>query len=413
MPAYSREWCEEQDANDPLAPMKERFEIPEGTIYLDGNSLGVLPVGVKERLAEVVNREWGKDLIKSWNTADWINLPSRVGGKIARLIGANPDEVIMADSTSINIFKAVAAASKLNAGRTEILSEPGNFPTDLYMMQGLTDFMEGGYSLKTVDRSAIAEAITEDTAVVLLTQVHYVTGHMLDMKAITDAAHAKGALIVWDLSHSAGAVPVNLNDANADFAVGCGYKYLNGGPGAPAFVYAAHRHQEAMQQPLTGWFGHKAPFDFRDDYVPTDGIKRMLVGTTGVLAASSLDSALDAWEGVDMAAVRQKSSAMTSMFITLAKDRLEPYGVSLVSPQNPDERGSHVSLAFQDGYAVIQALIDRGIIGDFRAPNFMRFGFTPLYLSYTDVWNAIEALEDILATQSWKHEKFQSRSAVT
>jgi kynureninase len=281
------------------------------------------------------------------------------------------------------------------------------------MMQGLTDFMEGGYSLKTVDRSAIAEAITEDTAVVLLTQVHYVTGHMLDMKAITEAAHAKGALIVWDLSHSAGAVPVNLNDANADFAVGCGYKYLNGGPGAPAFIYAAHRHQEAMRQPLTGWFGHKAPFDFRDEYEPTDGIKRMLVGTTGVLAASSLDSALDAWEGVDLAAVRQKSSAMTSMFITLAKDRLEPFGVSLVSPQNPDERGSHVSLAFQDGYAVIQALIDRGIIGDFRAPNFMRFGFTPLYLSYTYVWNAIEALEDILATQSWKHEKFQRRSAVT
>jgi kynureninase len=413
MTKYSLQWCQDKDANDPLQDMKSRFDIPDGIIYLDGNSLGPLPYGVKERLAKAVTREWGKDLIKSWNTADWINLPTRVGSKIAGLIGAEANEVVMADSTSVNIFKAVAAACKLNPGRTKLLSEPGNFPTDLYMMQGLTNFMAGGYKLETVDRHSIIEAITEETAVLLLTQVHYVTGHMLDMAAITKAAHDKGAIVVWDLSHSAGAVPVDLNGSNADLAVGCGYKYLNGGPGAPAFIYAAQRHHSQLEQPLTGWFGHKAPFEFKDDFEATDGIKRMLVGTTGVLAASALDAALDAWNGVDMADVREKSLALTDLFIALCEEKLEQYGVSVATTQNPAERGSHVSLSFENGYAVVQALIDRGIIGDFRAPNYMRFGFTPLYLSYIEVYNAAEQLRDILASKAWQKPMYQQKSAVT
>lgn len=413
MSDYTLEWCQQQDACDPLKAHRDRFDIPEGTIYLDGNSLGVLPRGVKEHMSTVIGSEWGNDLIKSWNTADWINLPTRVGAKIAKLVGAADHEVVMADSTSINIFKAVSAACGLNPGKTEILSEPGNFPTDLYMVQGLTSFMEGGYNLKTVDRSQIVGAITEDTAVVLLTQVHYVTGHMLDMEAITKAAHDKGALIVWDLSHSAGAMPVDLTASRADFAVGCGYKYLNGGPGAPAFIYVAEHHQGAARQPLTGWFGHRAPFDFKDDYEPVAGIKRMLVGTTGILAGSALEKALDVWSGVDMVLVREKSIALTEMFIALVESRLKDYGVTLVSPKDMMERGSHVSLAFENGYAVVQALIERGIIGDFRAPDFMRFGFTPLYIGYEDVFRAVSVLEEILERGTWKEARFNKKAAVT
>lgn len=413
MSKYTIEWCQAQDSKDPLKANRDHFDIPEGVIYLDGNSLGVLPKGVKEHLSSVISNEWGQDLIKSWNTADWINLPTRVGAKIAKLIGASDHEVIMADSTSINIFKAVAAACRLNPGKTDILSEPGNFPTDLYMVQGLTDFMEGSYNLRTVDRSQITEAITDQTAVVLLTQVHYVTGHMLDMETITKAAHDKGACVVWDLSHSAGAVPVDLSATRADFAVGCGYKYLNGGPGAPAFIYVADRHQASIQQPLTGWFGHKAPFDFKDTYQPAATIKRMLVGTTGVLAGSTLEKALDAWSDVDMLEVRKKSVALTEMFIAFTESRLQKFGVTLVSPQDEKERGSHVSLAFDNGYAVVQALIERGIIGDFRAPNYMRFGFTPLYIGYEDVYNAVVTLEEILEQEIWKETRFHEKAAVT
>jgi len=413
MSDYSIDWCRAQDAADPLGDKKARFDIPEGVIYLDGNSLGPMPCAVKDRLATVVEKEWRSDLIKSWNTADWINLPTRVGAKIAPLIGAKAHEVVMADSTSINLFKVAAAACKLNEGRTQILSEPGNFPTDLYMMQGLANFLGGDYRLNTVERDHIADAITEETAVVLLTQVHYVSADMLDMKAITKAAHDKGALIIWDLSHSAGAVPVDLNGAGADFAVGCGYKYLNGGPGAPAFLYVAERLQAKVQQPLTGWFSHKAPFDFTDEYQPTDGIKRMLVGTTGVLAASALDSAIDAFDGVSMQDIRAKSVALTDLFIHLIEERLGKYCITLATSTDSDTRGSHVSLKHPNGYAIVQALIERGVIGDFRAPNFMRFGLTPLYLGYCDIFNAVEILEDIMANDTWREPRFSKKDAVT
>jgi len=413
MRKYSLEWCRAQDTADPLAGHKARFDMPEGVIYMDGNSLGPLPKGVKERLATVVQQEWGNDLIKSWNTADWINLPSRVGAKIAPLIGAKPTEVIMADSTSINIFKAVAAACKMNPGRTQILSEPGNFPTDLYMAQGLTEFMEGNYTLETVDRANIIDAISAETAVVLLTQVHYVSADMLDIKAITKAAHDKGALVIWDLCHSAGAVPVDLTAANADFAVGCGYKYLNGGPGAPAFIYVAEHHHSKVQQPLTGWFSHKAPFDFVDDYAPTDGIKRMLVGTTGVLAASALDSALDAFEGVDLEILREKSVALTDMFIALTEKHLSKHHVELTTTKDSTRRGSHVSLTHANSYAIMQALIERGVIGDFRAPNYLRFGFTPLYLGFEDIHRAIEIISDVLQSGIYREAHYNEKSAVT
>ncbi|SDE49520.1 kynureninase [Kordiimonas lacus] len=409
----SLDWCQEQDRNDPLAPMKDRFDLPEGVIYMDGNSLGVLPKGVDARIADVVKKEWGQDLIKSWNTADWINLPARVGRKIAPLVGAKPNEVVMADSTSINLFKVAAAACRMNKGRTKIITEPGNFPTDLYMLQGLSDFLGPDVALQVVERDQIIDAIDDDTAVVVLTHVHYVTADMFDMKAVTEAAHAKGALMVWDLSHSTGAVPVDLNAAGADFAVGCGYKYLNGGPGAPAFLYVAERHQAAVKQPLTGWFGHKTPFEFLDDYEPAGDIRRMLVGTTSVMAASALDEAMNAFEGVDMMVVRKKSQALTDLFIALCREKLKDHGVGLATSENPGKRGSHVSLKCENGYAVMQALIERGVIGDFRAPDFMRFGFTPLYLGFEDVYRAVEIMADIFETGFWKEARFNEKGAVT
>ena len=409
----SLKWCTEQDIADPLKQYRNRFDLPEGIIYMDGNSLGPLPIGVADRVAHVVSEEWRSNLVKSWNSADWINLPTRVGAKIAPLIGAKPHEVVMADSTSVNLFKVAAAALKMRPGHCEILSEPGNFPTDLYMMQGLAAFLGNDCHLKTVDRADIAAAITQDTAIVLLTQVHYVSADMMDMKAITRAAHDKGALIIWDLSHSAGAVPVVLNESNADFAVGCGYKYLNGGPGAPAFIFVAERHLKSVQQPLTGWFGHSDPFGFVDDYLPSDGIKRMLVGTPGILAASALDSALDAFNGVDMALVRHKSVALTDLFIRLVESRLVGYGVELATPKDSARRGSHVSLTHENAFAVMQALIERGVIGDFRAPNFLRFGMTPLYLGFEDMYRAVDTLADILNTEQWHEERFSKKSAVT
>ena len=413
MSKITLEQCREQDAGDPLRDLRHRFDLPEDLIYMDGNSLGPLPKGVADRVARTINHEWRTDLIKSWNTANWINLPSTIGAKIAPLIGASAHEVIVTDSTSVNLFKVAAAACKMNPERFEILSEPGNFPSDLYMMQGLTKFLGGDYTLRTADRIGIIDAITEKTAVVVLTQVHYVTADMLDMAAITKAAHDKGALIVWDLCHSVGAVPLDLNGANADFAVGCSYKYLNGGPGAPAFLYVADRHLDAIEQPLTGWLSHKAPFDFVDDYTPNDSIKRMLVGTPGVLAASAFDTALDAFSGVSMADIRHKSLALTNLFIDLVKQALSDYDFESATPADDSRRGSHVSLRHKDGYAIMQALIDHKVIGDFRAPNYMRFGFTPLYLGYEDVYRAVETLAKIMATGIWREPRYSERGSVT
>lgn len=402
------------DAADPLALFRAEFELPEGVIYLDGNSLGPLPRIARDRVASCVSEEWGHGLIRSWNDAGWIDLPARVGGKIGALIGAEPDSVVAADSTSINLFKCLSAALALQPDRTIIVSEKSNFPTDLYMAEGLSALLGGRHELRLIeDPSKLPAALTNEVAVLMLTHVNYRTGYMHDMKAATEAAHAAGVLTLWDLAHSAGAVPVDLSAANADFAVGCGYKYLNGGPGAPAFLYVAPRHQEAAAQPLTGWFSHKAPFAFDHRFAPTDGIGKFLCGTPPVLAMTALDAAMDIWARADMDAVREKSVALTERFIKLVEERCAGLGLILASPRDPEQRGSQVSFAHENGYPVMQALIARGVIGDFRAPDLLRFGFTPLYTRFTDVWDAVEQLRDILETGSWDQPEFHARAAVT
>lgn len=402
------------DEADPLAPFRQEFELPENVIYLDGNSLGPLPRIARERVATCVTEEWGKGLIRSWNDAGWIDLPTRVGGKIGTLIGAEPESVVAADSTSVNLFKCLSAALALRPDRTVIVSEKSNFPTDLYMAEGLSALLGGRHELRLIeDPSELSAALTDDVAVLMLTHVNYRTGYMHDMKATTAAAHEAGAVTLWDLAHSAGAVPVDLATANADFAVGCGYKYLNGGPGAPAFLYAAPRHQETASQPLTGWFSHKAPFAFDHRFAPTDGIGKFLCGTPPVLAMTALDAAMDLWARADMDAVRAKSVALTENFIALVEERCAGLGLTLSSPRNAEHRGSQVSFAHENGYPVMQALIARGVIGDFRAPDLLRFGFTPLYTRFTDIWDAVEHLRDILQAGAWDHPEFHARAAVT
>ena len=402
------------DEADPLAPFRQEFELPENVIYLDGNSLGPLPRIARERVATCVTEEWGKGLIRSWNDAGWIDLPTRVGGKIGTLIGAEPESVVAADSTSVNLFKCLSAALALRPDRTVIVSEKSNFPTDLYMAEGLSALLGGRHELRLIeDPSELPAALTDDVAVLMLTHVNYRTGYMHDMKATTAAAHEAGAVTLWDLAHSAGAVPVDLATANADFAVGCGYKYLNGGPGAPAFLYAAPRHQETASQPLTGWFSHKAPFAFDHRFAPTDGIGKFLCGTPPVLAMTALDAAMDLWARADMDAVREKSVALTESFITLVEGRCAGLDLTLASPRNEEQRGSQVSCAHDNGYPVMQALIARGVIGDFRAPDLLRFGFTPLYTRFTDVWDAVEHLRDILQAGAWDRPEFHARAAVT
>lgn len=413
MTAITRDQCVELDRASPFAQSRARFVLPEGCIYMNGNSLGPLSDAARKRMAGAVDSEWGKGLIRSWNTAGWYDLPVRLGDKIARLVGAGEGEVVVTDSTSVNLFKVAAAAAALRPGRTKIISEKGNFPTDLYVLDGVSRFMGGGRRLVTYDRAEVIDAIDEDTAVVVLTHVHYVTAEMFDMAAVTKRAHDVGALIVWDLSHSVGAVEVQLNAANADFAVGCGYKYLNGGPGAPAFVFVANRHLADVRQPLSGWFGHAQPFAFVDDYTPAANIRRMMTGTPPVLSASALEAAVDLFAGVDMKALRAQSVRMSELFITLCEQRCAGFGLQLASPRDAVLRGSHVSLAHPDGYAIMQALIARGVIGDFRAPHFIRFGFTPLYLTCAEVWDAVETLQDIMATKAYAQPEFTKRLAVT
>ena len=399
------------DAADPLAHFRDRFDLPEGVIYLDGNSLGALPREAKKRIADVVSREWGQDLIRSWNTNHWIEAPRRVGSKIAQLIGAKAAEVIATDSTSINVFKALSAAIDLNPDRPLILSETGNFPTDAYMMEGLSRLTGGRVEQKLVAPTDIPSALTEDVAVLLLTHTNYKSGRLHDMAALTKAAQAKGILVIWDLSHSAGAMPVDLNGCNVDFAVGCGYKYMNGGPGAPAFVFVAERHQNQVFPALSGWMGHANPFDFTDDYEPAAGIDRFLCGTPGILGLAGLECGVDLMLEADMAVIRNKSLALSQLFIDLVEANCPD--VNLVSPRSPELRGSQISFAHERGYSVMQALIARGIIGDFRAPNVLRFGFTPLYTRFEDVWIAAMALSDIIRTGEWENEKYALRAAVT
>ena len=397
------------DGADPLRGFRERFVLPDDVIYLDGNSLGALPKAAAARLAEVVGREWGDSLIRGWTAHGWIDLPQRVGDGIGRLVGAQPGEVVAADSTSVNLFKLIVAGLRLRPGRTVVLSEPDNFPTDLYMAEGATRLL--GAQLKLVARSDLPAAIDATTALLLLTHVDFKTGAVHDMAAITRDAQAKGALVLWDLSHSAAALPVDLNAANADLAVGCGYKYLNGGPGAPAFAFVAARHQAMLDQPLSGWMGHARPFDFATAYAPAKGIGRLLCGTPPVLSLAALDAALELWDAIDMAAVRAKSMALTTLFADLVERRCPE--LVLASPRDAGARGSQISFRHAQGYAIVQALIARGVIGDFRAPDLLRFGFAPLYLRHVDVWDAVEHLSTVMQTREWDRPAFKQRAAVT
>ena len=399
----------ELDAADPLAPYRDRFALPAETIYLDGNSLGCLPKDTPARIAEVVGEEWGRDLIGSWNTADWIVMPQRIGGKIAPLIGAAPHEVIACDSVSVNLFKLIAAALQMQPGRKTVLSEPGNFPTDLYMIEGLEK--QGLATRRLAERDRILEALDEDVALLLLTHTHYKTGAVFDMAELTRAAHDKGALVLWDLSHSVGAMPVDLNGCEADFAVGCGYKYLNGGPGAPAFAYVAERHHSSLAQPLTGWMGHARPFEFLDDYAPAPGTDRLLCGTPPILALAALEVGVDLIAEIGVERLFTKSQALSEFFRECLSER--GIALELVSPEDPERRGSHLSFRHENAYALSQALIARGVVGDFRDPDILRLGFAPAYLRFEDMAGAARALADILDTGEWKRPEFSERSAVT
>jgi kynureninase len=396
----------ELDAADPLGGFRDRFRLPAATVYLDGNSLGALPADSVARIADVVQREWGRDLIRSWNANAWIEAPTRIGAKIAPLIGAEADEVIVCDSTSVNLHKLLAAALAAQPGRRVVLSEPGNFPTDLYMAQGVR-----GAELRLADRAAILGAIDESVAVVMLTHVHYKSGAVHDMAAITAAAQAAGALVLWDLSHSAGAIPVDLNGCNADLAVGCGYKYLNGGPGAPAFLYVARRHQARLVNPLSGWMGHAAPFDFEDGYRPADGMARWLCGTPPVLSLLALETGVGIVAEAGMAAIEAKRRTLSELLVREMAARCPE--LTLASPADVTARGSHVSFAHPNAYAICQALIARGVIGDFRAPEVLRLGLTPLYLSHADIVTAVDHIAAVMASREWDRPEFHARAAVT
>jgi kynureninase len=407
----NRAACLERDAQDPLAHARDRFAMPEGVIYLDGNSLGCVPKTTRDRLARLIDREWGRDLITSWNTHDWIGLPSRVGARVAPLIGAQADEVIVADSTSVNLFKLAAGAVRLKSPRFVVLTETRNFPTDLYVLQGLEDMLGGAVELRMVPREALRDALDEDTALVALTHADFKTGAIHDMRALNKAAHDAGALTLWDLSHSAGAMELFLDRDGTDLAIGCGYKYLNGGPGAPAYLYVAKRHQALLRQPLSGWMGHAAPFDFSEMYRPADGMLRHLCGTQAVLSMAALEEGLKTFDGVDMTALRAKSVALGDLFLELVGTRCANAGFEIACPR--EGRGSQVSLRHKDGYAIMQAMIAAGVIGDFRAPDFMRFGFAPLYNRYVEVFDAIDRLAAIMDRGTWREDRFQARAAVT
>ncbi|SDB82942.1 kynureninase [Paraburkholderia lycopersici] len=406
------------DRADPLAALREQFTLAAETIYLDGNSLGVPPAASAARAQAVIGAEWGEGLIRSWNSSGWFAMPRRLGNKLAKLIGAADDEVVVTDTISINLFKALSAALRVQNARDPkrrvIVSERSNFPSDLYIAQGLIEQLDRGYELRLVDDpSGLRAAIREDVAVAMITHVNYRSGEMHDMRALTAHIHAQGALALWDLAHSAGAVPVDLNGANADYAVGCTYKYLNGGPGSPGFVWVPKRHQNAFSQPLSGWWGHKKPFEMNPEYRPDDGIGRFLCGTQPVISMALVECGLDVFLQTDMQAIRRKSLALTDLFIELVETRCKEYGLTLVTPREHAQRGSHVSFEHPHGYEVMQALIARGVIGDYREPRVLRFGFTPLYLRYVDVWDAVETLRDVLATGSWRKPEFAERGAVT
>ncbi|WAT17345.1 kynureninase [Aurantiacibacter sp. MUD11] len=401
--------AERLDAADPLAGWRGEFLLDPAVAYLDGNSLGALPKATLARVEQVVRGEWGEGLIGSWNDAGWIDLPQKLGAKIAALVGARPHEVVCADSVSVNLFKLISAALAMRPGRKVVLSEPGNFPTDLYMIEGLEK--QGLAERRLVDRDAIEAALGDDVALLLLTHVHYKSGAMFDMARLTRAAHDAGALVLWDLSHSAGAVPVELDAAGADFAVGCGYKYLNGGPGAPAFAYVAERHLAALKQPLSGWMGHKAPFEFRDDYEPAPGIEKLLCGTPSIIAMSALEVGVDLMSAIGIEALVGKSRQL-SEFTRAAMAEVVPE-LPCISPADPERRGSQLSFRHEHAYELCQALIARKVIGDFRAPDVLRLGFAPAYVRFADCWRAVSELRDILDSEEWRKPEYAERGAVT
>jgi len=400
------------DAADPLAGMRQRFVLPEGVLYLDGNSLGALPKATIAAQKDVVERQWGKDLIRSWNGNDWIGAPQRIGAKIAKLIGAKPHEVIVTDSVSVNLFKLIIAATRLNSDRSQILTEPGNFPTDLYTADGAAGLL-ADHIVHTEQAGDLADALGPETALMMLTHVHYKSGARHDMELLTEAAHEAGAVTLWDLSHSVGAIPVDLNGCGVDLAVGCGYKYLNGGPGAPAFLYVREDLQDQLRSPLSGWMGHEAPFEFRDDYVPAPGISRFLCGTPPMLNMLALESGVDLFADIDMGAVAAKSAALFDLFAARIEERCGDHGLRLITPRDAAHRGSHISYRHPDAWPISQALIERGVIGDFRAPDILRFGLTPLYTSFEEVWQAVEILGEILDSGIWRDDRFAEKSTVT
>ncbi|MEO8281568.1 MAG: kynureninase [Ideonella sp.] len=419
MTILTRAQCEQCDADDSLAPLRQQFDLPPGVLYLDGNSLGAMPRATAERVRQVISEEWGRDLIKSWNTAGWIDLPQRVGNKIAQLVGAAENELVVADSTSVNLFKVLSAAIDIaradSPGRKLIISERSNFPTDLYIASSLA--RQHGHHLLLAESEDIPSLLQDRPAILMLTQVNYRTGRLHDMAALTRLAHDNGVLTVWDLAHSAGALAVDLNRCDADFAVGCGYKYLNGGPGAPAFVWANQRHAERFWQPLAGWMGHAAPFEFTPEYRPAAGIDRYLCGTPPLLSMAALecgvDTVLAAQACGGMSALRSKSIQLCELFIARVEASCAGHGLTLKSPRDAAQRGSQVSFAHEQAYPLMQALIARGVIGDFRAPDILRFGFTPLFTRFVDVWDAVEQLVEVLHSGEWREARFNQRAAVT
>ncbi len=413
MKLLTRSYFEELDRTDPLSHFREKFSLPENTIYLDGNSLGARPKTALNRARELIDQEWGKGLIGSWNAAGWWDLPLTLGNKIAHLIGASPGEVVACDTTGINLYKVLAIAMRLRPDRKVIVMEGSNFPTDNYIAEGLVEQLGDGYEIRFVEEDALTRAITDDVAAVCLTHVHYRSGRALDMKKITRVTHQSGALSIWDLCHSAGALEVELNNAKVDFAVGCTYKYLNGGPGSPAFIFMAERHHGEARQPLTGWWGHADPFAFEQAYRPAENIRQMLTGTQSVLSMAVAEVGVDIMLDADMQKIRSKSKKLTSLFIDLLEQNCTDHDFVLQTPRSEVARGSHVSIGHPHGHAIMQALISRGVIGDFRAPDTLRFGFTPLYLRYTDIWDAVDKLAQIMASEQWQHRCFQKVEAVT
>lgn len=401
----------QSSALPPVLPIKEKFVLPEGLIYLDGNSLGPLPRSLSEHLASMVSDQWGQHLIKGWNIDDWMGQPLRVGNRIATLIGAPQNSVVMGDTLSIKVYQALSAALTMRPERKVILSDSGNFPTDLYMAEGLIKQLSEGHELRIVAPEEVEQSISDDIAAVMITQVDYRTGRLHDMKRITDAAHAADAIMIWDLAHSAGAVPLDIASSGCEFAVGCTYKYLNGGPGAPAFIYARPDIVDSIEPSLAGWLGHEAPFAFEKTYRPAQTIERLRVGTPPVLQLTALEAALELWDGIDMDSVRRKSIALSEMFISGVEASCPQ--LTLASPRESQHRGSQVSFSFEHGYAAMQALIDRDVVGDFRAPDIMRFGFTPLYIDEDDVQQAIHIISDVVEQGLWRNPDYQRTGRVT